>query len=263
MSCYLGLNPEYHGGPIYNSAMRIARALALAGIAARRKCEAFILEGEVSLNGQVIRDLGRQVEPGKDEIRFRGKKLSFDLPVYFLLHKPAGYTTTLSDPHAEKTVQELLPADLRSRARLFPVGRLDRETTGLLLFTNDGELANRLIHPRYGVGKWYEVTLDRPLDPKNQAKLLRGVVLEEGPARAEKVEPLSGRTVRLMLREGKKREIRRLFDTLGFRVEALCRIAFGPLKLGSLPSGQGRLLTPEEILQLKRLAPPSGLNPGR
>ena len=234
--------------------MRIARALALGGIAARRKCEAFVLEGQVTVNGEVVRDLGRQVEPDKDEIRFRGKKLSFERPLYFMLHKPAGYTTTVSDPHAEKTVYELLPENLRGQApktRVFPVGRLDKDSTGLLLFTNDGDLANRLTHPRYGVGKWYEVTLDRPLDPRARARVLRGVPLEEGPARAEQVEPVSGRTVRLLLREGRKREIRRIFQQIGYRVEALCRVEFGPLKLGRLAPGEGRLLSPAEAAQLK------------
>jgi 23S rRNA pseudouridine2605 synthase len=252
--------------------MRIARALALAGIAARRKCEAFILEGLVTVNGETVRDLGRQVELGKDEIRFRGKPLSFEGPVYFMLHKPAGYTTTVSDPHAEKTVYELLPENLKgsdpvkvpglilaplTRSRVFPVGRLDRDSTGLLLFTNDGDLANRLTHPRYGVGKWYEVTLDRPLDPRARARVLKGVPLEEGPARAEKLEPLSARRVRLLLREGRKREIRRIFQQVGYRVEQLCRTDFGPLKLGKLPPGRGRLLTGAEVAKLKRLSAPS------
>ena len=229
--------------------MRIARALALAGVAARRKCEQLILEGRVTVNGETVRDLGRQVDPEKDEIRYRGKKLSSEQPVYFLLHKPAGYTTTVSDPHAEKTVMELVPPGMK--ARLFPVGRLDRDSTGLLLLTNDGDLANRLIHPRYGVGKWYEVTLDRPLDERARARVLRGVPLEEGPARAEQVEPVSGRTVRLLLREGRKREIRRIFQQVGYRVEALCRTDFGPLKLGRLAPGEGRPLTPAELAQLK------------
>ncbi len=235
--------------------------MASAGIAARRKCEAFVLEGLVTVNGETVRDLGRQVEPGKDKILFRGRQLSFkEEPVYFLLHKPAGYTTTASDPHAERTVYELLPPEFRaasggskplgSQRRLFPVGRLDRDSTGLLLFTDDGDLAHRLTHPRYGVAKWYEVTLDRPLDPRDRAKVMRGVALEEGPARAEEVKPVSGRTVRLLLREGKKREIRRMFHQVGYQVQTLCRISFGPLKLGNLPSGQGRLLTPQEARAL-------------
>ena len=243
--------------------MRIARALALAGIGARRKCEAYVLEGEVAVNGQVARDLGRQVDPDRDEIRFRGERLAFSERVYYILNKPAGYTTTASDPHAEKTVYELLPSELgmeRPTLRLFPVGRLDRDSTGLLLFTNDGELANQLTHPRYEVGKWYEVRLARPLDSKARSQLLKGVQLEEEIARVEQVQSVSPNTVRLLLREGKKREVRRIFDQLGYRVISLCRTAFGPLKLGNLRLGQGRFLDSEEVAKLKRLTGSSGLN---
>lgn len=240
--------------------MRIARALAAAGVAARRKCEAIILRGEVSVNGERVQDLGRQVDPVKDRILFRGRPVRAQERVFFLLHKPAGYTTTAADPHAAKTVYELLPAELRSgRTRVFPVGRLDRDSTGLLLFTNDGELANRLTHPRYEVGKWYEVRLDRPLKPEDRGRLLKGVPLEEGAARAEEVEVPAAGKVRLLLREGKKREVRRLFDRLGYRVLALCRTDFGPLTLAGLKPGQGRFLTAEEAGGLRRATAPRGL----
>ncbi|MBI3322483.1 MAG: rRNA pseudouridine synthase [Candidatus Omnitrophica bacterium] len=229
--------------------MRISRALALAGIAARRKCEAHVLAGEVAVNGQVVRDLGRQVDLGTDQITFRGKPITAQAKVYYLLHKPTGYTTTVSDPHAEKTVFELLPEGL---PRLFPVGRLDRDSTGLLLFTNDGDLANRLTHPRYGVAKVYEAKLDRPLDPPSLAKLRKGVQLEEGPARPEKVEALPGGMVRLLLREGRKREVRRVFEALGRHVVTLRRVSFGPLRLADLPLGRGRPLRPEEVRSLRR-----------
>ena len=231
--------------------MRIARALALAGIDSRRKCEAYILRGEVAVNGEVARDLGRQVDPERDAIAFRGKPLRPETQVYFILNKLAGYTTTVADPHAQKTVFQLLPPELVKQHRVFPVGRLDRESTGLLLFTNDGELANRLTHPRYEVGKWYEVRLDHPLDSKARSLLLKGIRLEDGIARAEQVQPVSPETVRLLLREGKKREIRCLFERLGYQVISLCRTAFGPLRLGSLRPGQGRFLPQEEIRCLK------------
>ncbi len=232
--------------------MRIARALALAGVASRRKCEAHILAGEVAVNGAVIRDLGRQVEPGKDQVTFRGKLLSLQPEqVYFLLHKPAGYTTTASDPHAEKTVYELLP---KLPARVFPVGRLDQNSTGLLLFTNDGELANRLTHPRYEVGKRYWVVLDRMLDGETRARLMQGIPLEEGIAKVEEIRPGPGHQVELLLKEGKKREIRRMFSMLGYTVKALCRVSLGPLKLGNLPLGKGRALTPTEITALRQAA---------
>ncbi len=233
--------------------MRIARALALAGVASRRKGELHVTAGEVAVNGEIVRDLGRQVDPTKDRLTFRGKPLSFQTHIYFVLHKPAGYTTTAADPHAEKTVYELLPP---LPARVVPVGRLDRDSTGLLLFTNDGELANRLTHPRYEVGKWYQVKLDRPLDPKAKTELLSGIRLEEGTARAEKVERIGPKEFRLELKEGKKREIRRMFEVLEYRVLSLCRIALGPLRLGALPPGKGRLLTPSEVEMLKRACYP-------
>lgn len=239
--------------------MRIARALALAGINSRRKCEDLIRRGEVTVNGEVIFDLGRQVDMDTDEIIFRGKHIHFEKYVYYIVNKPAGYTTTASDPHAVKTVFELLPSVLvpktnkpmPSRTRVFPVGRLDKASTGLILFTNDGDLANQMTHPRYGVGKWYEVRLDKALDPRDARRLTKGVQLEEGMAQAERVQPLTKRIIRLLIREGKKREVRRMFEAVGYEVVELCRIAFGPLMLGGMPIGSGRYLNPTEIRRLK------------
>ncbi len=240
--------------------MRIAKALALGGVGARRKCETHILEGRVTVNGEVAKDLGRQVEPEKDKITFLGKPIRFEAQVYFLLYKPEGYTTTASDPHAKKTVYELLPKNLvralahgpGSKTRVLPVGRLDRDSTGLLLFTNDGDLANRLIHPRYEVVKSYRAELDRPFDPKETGRLLEGVRLEEGIAKARKIENVSGATVVLQISEGKKREVRRLFAAIGYKVVRLCRVTFGPLSLGNLAAGEGRFLTSDEVEKLRK-----------
>lgn len=240
--------------------MRIARALALAGIDSRRKCEAYILQGHVEVNGEIARDLGRQVDLEKDEIFFRGKPVQFEKFVYFILNKPKGYTTTAGDPYARKTVFELLPSTLVSktkrpgpaRIRVFPVGRLDRDSTGLLLFTNDGELAHRLIHPRFEVGKWYEVRLNRALEPQDKGKLLAGITLEEGLAKVQKLKGLSRRVLRLLIREGKKREIRRIFEKLGYEVLELSRLTFGPLTVEALPLGRGRFLAAREIEMLKK-----------
>lgn len=248
--------------------MRIARALALAGINSRRKCEAYIAAGQVTVNGEVVRDLGRQVDPDKDEIFFRTRQVKFENYIYYVLNKPEGYTTTAADPHAEKTVFDLLPArfvprtekPMPSRTRVFPVGRLDKNSTGLLLFTNDGEMANRLTHPRYEVGKWYEVKLDRALDPRDRARLLTGVRLEDGIAKAEKFRPLTKRNLQLLIREGKNREVRRIFEALGYEVVKLCRFALGPIQLGSMPMGTGRLLGRRDIEILREAV---GLSPAK
>lgn len=243
--------------------MRISRALALAGINSRRKCELLVTAGQVTVNGEVVRDLGRQVDLDADEIVFRGRLLSFEDHIYYILNKPEGYTTTAEDPHALKTVFDLLPARLvpktqkpmPNRTRVFPVGRLDKNTTGLILFTNDGELANRLIHPRYEVGKWYEAKLDRAYDPRDRVRLVtKGVQLEDGLAKADKVRMLSKRNLQLLIREGKKREVRRIFDAQGYEVIALCRIAFGPILLGAMPLGRGRYLSKKEVAELKAAA---------
>jgi len=240
--------------------VRISRALALAGIDSRRKCEAHVEAGDVRVNGETVRDLGRQVDIESDEIFFGNRRLNFEKPVYFILHKPAGFVTTAADPHAEKTVFDLLPRVLASRAgradraktRVFSVGRLDKDSTGLLLFTNDGTLANALIHPRTGIAKWYEVRLDRDFNPKDRETLFAGIRLEEGLAKVAEMELLSARRLKVMIREGKKREIRRIFAALGYEVKDLCRVAFGPLTLGDLRPGEGRPLTGAEIEKLKK-----------
>lgn len=241
--------------------MRIARALALAGIDSRRKCEVHVSNGAVSVNGEVIRDLGRQVNPEEDAVAFRGRMLNFEKMVYYLLFKSEGYTTTAEDPHAKKTVYDLLPPTLirgsrqpkMGRTRVFPVGRLDKNSSGLLLFTNDGDLANRLMHPRYGVEKWYDVRLDRACDPRDQKRLLEGVKLEDGWAKAGRILTLSRRVLRIMIQEGRKREVRRMFEIVGYEVVRLCRIAFGPLTLGNLLPGRGRFLSKPEIENLRKL----------
>lgn len=239
--------------------MRIARALALSGIDSRRKCEAYILRGDVTLNGVVIKDLGRQVDPETDEILFRGRAIQWESRVYYAINKPKGYTTTALDPYAKKTVYDLLPAKLvpktgkpmPARTRVFPVGRLDKDSSGILLFTNDGDMANRLTHPRYGIGKWYQVKLDRSLDPRDGGRLLKGVELEDGKAAAERLHSLSKRNHRVLIREGRNREIRRMFEALGYEVIELCRIAFGPIMLGEMSLGSGRFLSKKEIAMLK------------
>lgn len=232
--------------------------MALSGLGARRKCEAYVSAGEVTVNGQIVQDLGRQVDLGADRVEFRGVRVRAPESVYFMLHKPEGYATTAGDPFAKRTVFELLPRKLgplagpgAAQTRVFPVGRLDQDSEGLLLFTNDGDLANRLTHPRYGISKDYEVKINRPFNRADEVKLLKGVWLEEGRAKFDKVRILSNRILQVTLREGKKREVRRVLVRVGYKVIQLVRISFGPLKLGDLAVGQGRFLKAQEVEALR------------
>jgi len=227
--------------------MRLQAFLARAGVASRRKAEELILKGLVRVNGEVAH-LGQRVGTG-DLVEVAGRRV--ELPqkrVVLALHKPRGYTTTRSDPHAEKTVYELLP----EIPGLHPVGRLDRESEGLLLFTNDGELLFRLTHPRYGVRKVYRVWTERGTLPQALCRrLVEGVALEDGPARALACRPAPGGAI-LTLGEGRKREVRRMLQAVGYPVKRLLRLQVGPIRLGNLPPGKWRRLSEEEVAALLR-----------
>jgi 23S rRNA pseudouridine2605 synthase len=227
--------------------MRLQAFLARAGVASRRKAEELILKGLVRVNGEVAH-LGQRVGTG-DLVEVAGRRV--ELPqkrVVLALHKPRGYTTTRSDPHAEKTVYELLP----EIPGLHPVGRLDRESEGLLLFTNDGELLFRLTHPRYGVRKVYRVWTERGTLPQALCRrLVEGVALEDGPARALACRPAPGGAI-LTLGEGRKREVRRMLKAVGYPVKRLLRLQVGPIRLGNLPPGKWRRLSEEEVAALLR-----------
>lgn len=234
---------------------RLQRTLARAGLGSRRACEELIAAGKVNVNGTVA-TLGDKVDPEVDEVRVRGARISTDPAMrYLALHKPAGVTTTMRDPHARSDLRSLLPQD---GPRVFPVGRLDRETEGLLLVTNDGELANRLTHPRHGVEKEYLAEVDGGPTERHLARLRHGVDLEDGPARPITVRTVSragGRTaIRLVMGEGRKREVRRMLDAVGLTVRRLVRLRVGPVKLGRLRAGEIRDLTPDEVRGLYRAA---------
>lgn len=233
--------------------MRLQRYLAMAGMASRRQAEAWIAAGRVTVNGQVAR-LGQRVGPG-DQVAVDGEPVaSRPGRVVLALYKPVGYTTSLADPHAEHLVRELIPPEV---GRVFPVGRLDRDSSGLLLLTNDGELAFRLTHPRFGVSKAYEVWVEGHPGPGHLRRAREGVELGDGRARAAGVrvlQRLPDRTLlAVTLREGKKREIRRLFEVLGHPVLELCRVRFGNVTLEGLKPGEVRKLTDEEVARLWRL----------
>lgn len=233
---------------------RLQRALARAGLGSRRVCEDLIRAGRVTVDGSVA-SLGDRVDPSTAVVEVDGHRVSTDPGMrYFALHKPAGVTTTMRDPHAARDIRGLLPPG----PRIFPVGRLDRDTEGLLLLTNDGELGNRLMHPRHGVEKEYLAEVEGVPTEHHLARLRRGVELEDGVARAlraTRVARAGGRgAVRVVVREGRKREVRRMLDAVGLPVRRLIRVRLGPIRLGRLRAGEVRALTPEEIRDLYRAA---------
>ena len=223
--------------------------LAAAGVASRRACEAMIGEGRVTVDGQVVRRFGARVDPERQVIRVDGKRIPTRPElVYYALNKPIGVISTMSDPEGRPSLADYV-ADLP--ARLFHVGRLDTETEGLLLLTNDGELAHRLTHPRYGVRKKYWAKVPGPI-PRNLARRLRqGVELEDGLARADEFRVIQEHgqlaLVEIVLHEGRKHIVRRMMEEVGHRVIDLARIEFGPVKLGRLKPGTIRSLTVTEI----------------
>lgn len=233
---------------------RLQRSLARAGFGSRRACEELIRAGRVSIDGRVAA-LGDRVDPARQTVAVDGHRVSVDPELrYFLLHKPTGVTTTLADPHAERDLTEFLP----DGGRVFPVGRLDRDTEGLLILTNDGDLANRLLHPRHEVEREYLAEVEGVPGDRDLARLRAGVDLEDGPARAvsARVAGTSGErgAVRLVLTEGRKREVRRMLAAIGFPVRRLVRLRFGPLRLGDLAPGERRPLEAEEVSALYRTA---------
>jgi 23S rRNA pseudouridine2605 synthase len=233
---------------------RLQRTLARAGFGSRRACEDLIRDGRVTVDDRTA-TLGDKVDPATARVLVDGHRVSADPSMHYLaLHKPAGVTTTMRDPHASSDLRGLLP----DGARVFPVGRLDRETEGLLLLTNDGELANRLMHPRHGVEKEYLAEVDGRPTEQVLARLRRGVPLDDGPARAISARAV-GRSgergaVRLVLAEGRKREVRRMLDAVGLPVRRLVRLRVGTVTLGRLKAGEVRDLTPEEVRELYRVA---------
>ncbi len=229
-----------------NKTIKIAKYLAQAGVASRRKAETLVKQGLVSVNGKISADPALRVNPETDKVLYRGKALSPAQKVYYLLNKPAGYTCTAQDPHAEKLVGELVPAE----PKVWPVGRLDKMTSGLLILTNDGDLALSLTHPRYRVEKEYEITADFPLAENEIAAVQKGVLLEDGFIRPDRFEKIGGKRYRIVIHSGKKRVVRRIIEKTGKSVAQLKRTRVGSLKLQDLPPGKWRRLSPAEIKKL-------------
>jgi 23S rRNA pseudouridine2605 synthase len=232
---------------------RVQRALARAGFGSRRACEQLIVEARVSVNGTVA-TLGDRVDPEMDTVTVDGVAVNLDPNVrYFALHKPPGVVTTMHDPQGRPDIRGFLPDE---GPRVFPVGRLDRDSEGLLLLTNDGELGNRLLHPRYAIEKEYLAEVEGVPTDRQMARLRRGVELEDGPAKPTSLRIVAASgprgAVRLTMTEGRKREVRRLLAEVGLPVTRLVRLRIGPVKLGNLAPGALRELTPEEIRSLAR-----------
>jgi 23S rRNA pseudouridine2605 synthase len=235
--------------------VRLQKAMAQAGIGSRRHCEELIAAGRVEVDGQTVSELGTKVRAGQ-EIRVDSVPLSRPQHVYFLVNKPTGVVSTNFDPSGRTRVIDLLPP---LRERLFTVGRLDMSSEGLILVTNDGELANRLAHPRYRVEKTYHVVVAGTPEREVLATLCRGVHLAEGLARATSVRVCKmlkqSTLLEIVLSEGKNREIRRILAKVGHKVLRLKRVAIGPLRLGNLAPGEVRRLTPDEIRSLRNARP--------
>jgi len=233
--------------------MRLQRYLALCGIASRRASETLIRDGRVTVNG-AIAALGSSVDPDHDEVCVNGKPIRRERPVYILLHKPKGTITTVDDPQGRRTVLDCLQG---VRARVYPVGRLDLDVSGVLLLTNDGELAQRLTHPRYGVTKVYIATVRGHVSDEALRRLETGVPLADGvsaPARAAILGRDKDTTrLRLTLHEGRKREVKRMCAEIGHDVVKLRRTLFAGIEAGSLRPGQWRWLRPAEVAHLRRL----------
>jgi len=238
---------------------RLQKFIARCGVASRRKAEAMISAGRVMVNGKIVTELGVKVDPEQDKIRVDGEEIRIEADqVYILLHKPEGYVTTVSDPRGRLTVLDLIiDSPSLHKVRLFPVGRLDFNTTGLLILTNDGALAYALTHPSHQVDKTYEAWVQGVPAERGLKALREGILLEDGitaPAKVEILKVKEGNArLRLIIHEGRKRQVRRMCQAIGHPVRELKRIAFGPLGLGRLKPGAYRTLSAKELSSLKAI----------
>ena len=231
--------------------IRLNKFIANSGVCSRREADTLIQAGVVTVNGVVVTELGTKVNIHDDDIRFNGERLKGEEKVYIIMNKPRGYVTTASDPHAEKTVIDLIKT---CPARVYPVGRLDKSTTGVLLLTNDGEIAERLTHPSYDKKKIYQVALDKPLSEEDYRTILGGVTLSDGEVKADELEYIDEndkRKLGIEIHSGKNRIVRRIFESLGYNVKALDRVYFAGLTKKGLKKGEWRYLSEGEVNILK------------
>ncbi|NOQ45280.1 MAG: pseudouridine synthase [Desulfobulbaceae bacterium] len=230
---------------------RLQKILAGAGVASRRKCEDLIRQGRITVNGETVIGMGIKVNPETAVITFDGRRITVEKKVYILLYKPTGYVTTLSDPQGRPIVTDLLP-DVSER--IFPVGRLDLESEGALLLTNDGRLGNYVLHPRYEVNKTYQATVQDMPAPSKLRKLEQGIVIDGRKTWPAKIRLLTGSkkepAIEIIIHEGKKRQVRKMFQAIGHPVRRLKRTAYGKLQLSTLKPGKYRYLTQKDLKNL-------------
>ncbi len=230
---------------------RLQKTLAKAGIASRRKAEELIKQGRITVNNQVVIEMGTKVDPERDLISFDGQPVSLEDKIYLLLHKPVGYLCTLNDPQKRPIISDLIP---KVTKRVFPVGRLDFDSEGALIITNDGELSQLLQHPKYEVNKTYQATVTGKPDNRNLQRLRKGIMIDGQKTYPAQVRVLQRRpdttTLEVIIHEGKKRQVRKMFAAIGCPVQRLVRTAYGNLRLGDLPAGKYRKLTQKDIKKL-------------
>ena len=234
--------------------LRINRFLSMCGVASRRKAEDLLREGRVIVNGRKVSELATRIDPSRDQVFVDGKQITrVHDPVYLVLNKPKDTITTVKDERGRATVMDLV----RTRDRVYPIGRLDRNTTGVLLLTNDGDFAHHLMHPRFQIPKAYHVVCDAPVTTAHMRQLTEGVILEDGttaPASLTVIPRTRGKEIGITIHEGRNRQVRRMFEHLGYEVVKLDRVAYGPVTKTGLPRGATRRLTHHELRELKRLA---------
>lgn len=236
---------------VYSNIIRLNKFIANAGICSRRDADDYIIAGSVTVNGKVVTELGTKVSPD-DNVRFDGQRLNPEKKVYLLMNKPKGFATTLDDPHADKTVMSLIKNACPER--IYPVGRLDKNTTGVLLFTNDGDMAKKLTHPKYRHKKIYQISLDKPVSIQHLTEIAEGFELDDGFISADAisyVDKASKTDVGIEIHSGRNRIVRRIFEHFEYRVRKLDRVYFAGLTKKNLPRGKWRFLTDQEVIILK------------
>lgn len=221
---------------------RLQKIIANSGLCSRRKAEDIIRAGNVFVNGSVA-EIGDKADIEKDRITVNGRLLSYERKRYFMFNKPKGYTTTLKDPYEKKIIIQLI----RVKERIYPIGRLDKDSEGLLLLTNDGQFANRIMHPKYQINKTYYVKANRPISNEHAKEIERGIVIEGIKTHRARVKRISDRELEITIHEGRNRIVRKMLEALGYALERLVRLAIGQLEMKDLQSGNYRELTEKEI----------------